>query len=111
MLSVDYSYLYPLYACLDDLDEFDDVQNFLMKFDSIDTNIDVLVIADRNLESVDKKRFFEEVCVMEPNLRIVIVFPGYRNEYIEEQIAEYKALGIYEMNHSQVSRHKKAQFL
>ena len=78
-------------------DEFEDVQNFLMKFDSIDTNIDVLVIADRNLESIDKKRFFEEVCVTEPNIRIVIVFPGYRNEYIEEQIAEYKALGIYEI--------------
>ena len=78
-------------------DEFEDVQNFLVKFDSIDTNIDVLVIADRNLESIDKKRFFEEVCVTEPNLRIVIVFPGYRNEYIEEQIAEYKTLGIYEI--------------
>lgn len=78
-------------------DEFENVQNFLMKFDSIDTNIDVLVIADRNLENTDKKSFFEEVCVTEPNIRIVIVFPGYRNEYIEEQIAEYKALGIYEI--------------
>lgn len=78
-------------------DEFENVQNFLMKFDSIDTNIDVLVIADRNLENTDKKSFFEEVCVTEPNIRIIIVFPGYRNEYIEEQIAEYKALGIYEI--------------
>lgn len=78
-------------------DEFENAQDFLMKFDATDTNIDVLVIADRNLENTDKKSFFEEVCVTEPNIRIVIVFPGYRNEYIEEQIAEYKALGIYEI--------------
>ena len=37
-------------------DEFENVQNFLMKFDSIDTNIDVLVIADRNLENTDKMK-------------------------------------------------------
>ncbi len=78
-------------------DEFKDAQDFLMTFDSIDANIDVLVIANSNLENVDKKSFFEDVCVTEPNLRIVIVFPGYRNQYIEEQISEYKALGIYEI--------------
>ena len=27
---------------------------------------------------------------MKPNIRIVIVFPGYRNQYIEDQISEYK---------------------
>lgn len=74
-------------------DKFENAQDFLMKFDAIDTNIDVLVIADRNLENTDKKSFFEEVCVTEPNIRIVIVFPGYRNEYIEEQIAVWAALG------------------
>ncbi|MBQ2923867.1 MAG: hypothetical protein IJE60_12395 [Tyzzerella sp.] len=78
-------------------DEFKDANDFLRTFDSIDTNIDVLVIANSNLENVDKKSFFEDVCVTEPNLRIVIVFPGYRNQYIEEQISEYKALGIYEI--------------
>lgn len=78
-------------------DEFMNSQDFLREFDSIDANIDVLVIANSNLENVDKKSFFEDVCVTEPNLRIVIVFPGYRNQYIEEQISEYKALGIYEI--------------
>ena len=78
-------------------DEFNDPDDFLREFDSIDTNIDVLVIANKNIENVDKKSFFEDVCVTEPNLRIVIVFPGYRNEYIEEQISEYKALGITEV--------------
>ena len=78
-------------------DEFEGAQDFLRTFDSIDANIDVLVIANSNLENIDKKSFFEDVCVTEPNLRIVIVFPGYRNQYIEEQISEYKALGIYEI--------------
>ena len=78
-------------------DEFKDANDFLRTFDSIDANIDVLVIANSNLENIDKRSFFEDVCVTEPNLRIVIVFPGYRNQYIEEQISEYKALGIYEI--------------
>lgn len=37
-------------------DEFENAQDFLMKFDAIDTNIDVLVIADRNLENTDKMK-------------------------------------------------------
>ena len=75
-------------------DEFEGVSDFLRAFDEIDTNIDVLVIGSGNLENADKRSFFEDVCVTEPNLRIIIVFPGYRNEYIEKQISEYKALGI-----------------
>ncbi len=78
-------------------DKFENASDFLKSFDEIDTNIDVLVIGSGNLEKVDKKSFFEDVCVTEPNLRIVIVFPGYRNQYIEEQISEYKALGISEI--------------
>lgn len=78
-------------------DEFMDVPDFLKAFESIDTNVDVLVISNSNLENIDKKSFFEDVCITEPNLRIVIVFPGYRNQYIEEQISEYKALGISEI--------------
>lgn len=78
-------------------DEFGNAEEFLREFDAIDTKIDVLVISNSNLENIDKRSFFEDVCVTEPNLRIVIVFPGYRNEYIEEQISEYKALGIYEI--------------
>lgn len=78
-------------------DEFADVPDFLKTFDSLDTNIDVLVISNSNIEKIDKKNFFENVRVTEPNLRIVIVFPGYRNQYIEEQISEYKELGISEI--------------
>ncbi len=77
--------------------EFESPEAFLREFDAMDTNIDVLVLGHTKIEKTDKRTFFEDVCVTEPNLRIVIVFPGYRNEYIEEQIAEYKALGIYEI--------------
>ena len=75
-------------------DEFCDTEDFLSKFDAIDMNIDVLVIGNGNIEGIDKRSFFEEVCVTEPNIRTVIVFPGYRNEYVDEQIAEYRNLGI-----------------
>ncbi len=78
-------------------DEFKSASEFLKLFDEIDTNIDVLVIGNGNLEKVDKCIFFDDVCVTEPNVRIIIVFPGYRNQYIEEQISEYKALGIYDI--------------
>ncbi len=78
-------------------DEFKDVSDFLKSFEEIDTNIDVLVIGNGKLEGINKYKFFEDVCVTEPNLRIVIVFPGYRNQYIEEQITEYKALGIHDI--------------
>lgn len=75
-------------------DEFLNIEEFLHIFNSIDTNIDVLVVSNTNLESVDKRQFFENVCTTEPNLRIVIIFPGYRNEYIEQQISDYRKMGI-----------------
>ena len=53
-------------------DEFEGAQEFLRTFDSIDANIDVLVIANSNLENIDKKSFFEDICVTEPNLRLTI---------------------------------------
>ena len=71
-------------------DEFENAEIFLNEFDRLDANIDVLVISDDLLHNVDKKQFFENVRLSEPNIRIVIVFPGYRNQYIEEQISEYK---------------------
>lgn len=75
-------------------DEFENAADFLRTFDEIDTHIDVLVLGNGNLEGIDKRSFFEDVCVTEPNLRIIIVFPGYRSQYVKEQISEYKALGI-----------------
>lgn len=77
--------------------EFNTPAEFLQEFDAIDTHIDVLVISNSKIDKIDRKAFFEDVCVTEPNIRIVIVFPGYRNEYIEEQISEYKAQGIFEI--------------
>ncbi len=71
-------------------DEFENAEAFLDEFDKLDVNIDVLVISDGLLHDVDKKQFFDNVRSSEPNIRIVIVFPGYRNQYIEEQISEYK---------------------
>ncbi len=78
-------------------DDFEDMTEFMNSFDEFDSNIDVLVVGNGKLENIDKKSFFEDVCVTEPNLRIVVVFPGYRNQYIEEQISEYKALGIQDI--------------
>lgn len=71
-------------------DEFENAEIFLNEFDRLDVNIDVLILSDDLLHDVDKKQFFENVRLSEPNIRIVIVFPGYRNQYIEEQISEYK---------------------
>ena len=75
-------------------DEFENHEDFLKEFDVMDTNIDVLAISNDRLAGTDIKRFLEEVRLTEPNIRIVVIFPGYRNQYIEEQIAEYKRLGI-----------------
>ena len=73
-------------------DEFENPEEFLAAFDRIDENIDVLAVSDSLLRQTDKKSFFENVRMSEPNIRIIIVFPGYRNQYIEEQIAEYKTV-------------------
>ena len=75
-------------------DEFENLPDFLKVFDEIDINIDVLVISHEMLAKTDIKVFLEKVKENEPNLRIVIVFPGYRNQYIEQQIKEYTELGI-----------------
>ena len=78
-------------------DEFENSEAFIRKFSSLDINIDVCVISNKNLESLNKKKFFEDIYLSEPNIRIVIVFPGYRNEYIEQQISDYKDMGINDM--------------
>ena len=75
-------------------DEFENLSAFLSAFDEIDINIDVLVVSHEMLAETDIKEFLEKVKENEPNLRIVIVFPGYRNQYIEQQIKEYTELGI-----------------
>ena len=62
-------------------DEFEDIRDFFEKFEALDANVDVLVIGNGNIENADKMSFFEDVRLTEPNLRIVIVFPGYRNQY------------------------------
>ena len=75
-------------------DEFEDLSAFLSAFDELDTNIDVLVVSHEMLAETDIKEFLEKVKENEPNLRVVIVFPGYRNQYIEQQIKEYTEFGI-----------------
>ena len=75
-------------------DEFEDHTSFLEEFDAIDANIDALVISNERLTGTDIKKFLNEIRHIEPNIRIIVVFPGYRSQYIEEQITEYKNLGI-----------------
>ena len=71
-------------------EHFDNNDDFIDRFDALDTNVDVLVIADTLLLNTDRKKLFARIRQIEPNIRIVIVFPGYRNQYIEDQISEYK---------------------
>lgn len=71
-------------------DNFEDAYEFIGAFDSLNMNIDAAVISDEMLKEMDKKDFFETIRASEPNIRIIIVFPGYRNQYIEEQITEYR---------------------
>ncbi len=71
-------------------ENFEDIEDFIDRFDSLDTNVDVLVIADAVILSADRKKLFQRIRQIEPNIRIIIVFPGYRNQYIEEQISEYR---------------------
>ena len=74
--------------------EFENISDFLTIFSELDTNIDVLVISHEMLAETDINEFVGAVRETEPNLRIVIVFPGYRNQYIEPQVKEYAKLGI-----------------
>lgn len=71
-------------------ENFENTDDFIDRFDSLDANVDVLVIADALLLGADRKKLFQRIRQIEPNIRIVIVFPGYRNQYIEDQISEYK---------------------
>ena len=71
-------------------EHFDNNDDFMDRFDALDTNVDVLVIADTLLLNTNRKKLFARIRQIEPNIRIVIVFPGYRNQYIEDQISEYK---------------------
>ena len=71
-------------------ESFENADDFLDRFDTLNTNVDVLVIADTLLLGADRKKLFRRIRQTEPNIRIVIVFPGYRNQYIEDQISEYK---------------------
>lgn len=70
--------------------DFTNADEFLKIFDELNTNIDAAVISDECLSGTDKKEFFDAIRFSEPNIRIIIVFSGYRNQYIEEQIKEYK---------------------
>ena len=71
-------------------ENFEDAEDFTRRFDALDTTVDVLVVADKLLHGVDRRKLFQRIRQVEPNIRIVIVFPGYRNQYIEDQISEYR---------------------
>lgn len=71
-------------------DSFQGTEDFLEKFNSLDVNIDVVVLNDKILAEGDKKSFFENIRAIEPNVRVIVIFPGYRNQYVEDQIKEYK---------------------
>jgi len=80
-------------------EEFDSVKEFIGRFDAIEINVDVVVLSNNNLVSADRTALFARIREIEPNVRIVIIFPGHRSQYIDEQIAEYRDCGIiYEGN-------------
>lgn len=71
-------------------EDFQNVQQFMESFERIDTMIDVVIISEMMLEAANKKEIFSSIQNAEPNIRIIILFPGYRNQYIEDQIKAYK---------------------
>lgn len=71
-------------------EDFQDTDTFLGLFDRIDTTVDAAVISEPLLGTGDKPLLFETLRTAEPNIRIMILFPGYRNQYMEDQIREYK---------------------
>ena len=71
-------------------DSFKDIEDFLEKFNDINSNIDAVVLNDTMLGEENKRRLFENIRSIEPNVRIIVIFPGYRNQYVEDQIKEYK---------------------
>ena len=70
--------------------DFENADEFMRAFEEFNINIDAAVISDKTLSEVNKKDFFESIRFSEANLRIIIVFEGYRNQYTAEQILEYK---------------------
>ena len=78
---------------------FENAEDFASRFDVLDANVDVVVIADTMIQSSDRKSLFARIRESKPNIRIVIIFPGHRSQYIDEQIAEYRDCDIiYEGN-------------
>lgn len=71
-------------------DKFSNSTEFLDFIYTTDINIDTAVISDEMLKDETKAEFFEKIRSLEPNIRIIIVFSGYRNQYIEAQVSEYK---------------------
>ena len=70
--------------------DFQSAQEFLKCFAEVNRTVDVAVMREPLLEAEDKPALFSAIRDAEPNIRIVILFPGYRNQYIEEQIRAYK---------------------
>ena len=73
---------------------FETEEDFVSRFDTLDVDVDVVVIADSQLASADRNALFARIRESEPNIRIVIIFPGHRSQYIDEQIANYRDCDI-----------------
>ncbi len=71
-------------------EDFQSAEEFLEGFSAIDTTVDVVILGETRMETYEKSELFDTIRIAEPNIRIIILFPGYRNQYIEEQIREYK---------------------
>ena len=70
--------------------DFNSAEELLQEFETIDTTVDAAVISELQMDQTDKAEVIENLRTAEPNIRIIILFPGYRNQYIEDQIREYK---------------------
>ena len=71
-------------------EDFQSAEELLEGFGAIDTTVDVVIIGEPLLGTSKKSELFGTIRNAEPNIRIIVLFPGYRNQYIEEQIREYK---------------------
>ena len=72
---------------------FENAEDFINRFALLEADVDVIVITDCHLTS-DRQALFAQIREIEPNVRIVIIFPGHRSQYIDEQIAEYRDCDI-----------------
>ncbi len=72
-------------------DGFNSADDFWTYVSSIEDAVDVIVIAEHVMQSLDQASLLRKLKAAFPSSRIVLIFQGYRNHYTSPQTAEYKS--------------------